>query len=94
LAKASNEYSGAELEQAIIASLFKAFFEKKEISTEIILGCIEETYPLAKTMSEPVQEMREWAKNRARYASSKFRDTQGKLHSVKRWSNLGSLEEL
>ena len=94
LAKASSEYSGAELEQAIIASLFKAFSEEKEISTEIILSCIKETYPLAKTMSEPVQEMREWSKNRARYASNKFRDTQGKLHSVKHWSNLGSVEEL
>jgi SpoVK/Ycf46/Vps4 family AAA+-type ATPase len=70
LAIASSEYSGAEIEEAIISAMFDAFYDKKELTTEGVLASLQQTVPLSKTMSEDVDNLRKWAKGRARPATS------------------------
>ena len=65
LAAASEGFSGAEIEQAVITSLYAAFNQKGLLSTEIILKEIGSTYPLSTTMHERIESLREWACQRA-----------------------------
>ncbi len=64
LAKLSNGYSGAELEQAIVASLHEAFSSKSEVSTAMIEAAIRSSPPLSVTMKERIDDLREWARGR------------------------------
>jgi SpoVK/Ycf46/Vps4 family AAA+-type ATPase len=68
LAEASERFSGAELEQAIISALFDAFYEGQELTTEHVFEAIRQTVPLARTMEEQVSRLRSWAEGRARVA--------------------------
>lgn len=70
IADACDEFSGAEIEEAIKEALFKAFDENKEISTEHIIEAMKKTYPISHTMKENINDMRRWAKARAVLASS------------------------
>lgn len=70
LALKSKGYSGAEIEEAIISTMFDMFYENKNMSTEGLLTSIEQTVPLSKTMSEDMDALREWAQGRARQATS------------------------
>ncbi|MBN2020706.1 MAG: AAA family ATPase [Sedimentisphaerales bacterium] len=70
LARACSGYSGAEIEEAIISSMFDAFYEKQPITTQRLLESIGQTVPLSKTMSEEVDGLRKWAEGRARRATS------------------------
>ncbi len=65
LAASSNGFSGAEIEQAIVAGLYTAFSAKQQLSTEILIAEIQSTQPLSVTRAEEVQAIREWAKTRA-----------------------------
>ncbi len=69
LVEASKEYSGAEIEEAIISALYDSFSEKKELETSHVLATLSQTVPLAKTMSEKISSLRNWAVGRARNAS-------------------------
>jgi SpoVK/Ycf46/Vps4 family AAA+-type ATPase len=70
LAEASAGYSGAEIEQAVIAALYDAFDLDREVTTEDILNAIGQSVPLSMTMRETIDILREWAATRARPASS------------------------
>ncbi len=65
LAAASDGYSGAEIEQAIVAGMYTAFNAKQQLTTEILLGELKGTQPLSATRAEDVAAIREWAKARA-----------------------------
>jgi len=65
LASASEGFSGAEIEQAIVAGLYTAFAQKEQLSTDILLGEIRGTQPLSVTRAEDIQAIRVWAKTRA-----------------------------
>jgi SpoVK/Ycf46/Vps4 family AAA+-type ATPase len=69
LADASKDFSGAEIEEAIISALYDAFYLKTDLSTELILNSIKQTVPLAKTMDEQINRLRMWCEGRARNAS-------------------------
>lgn len=69
LVAASKEFSGAEIEQAIISALYDAFSENGELATEHILEALRQTVPLSKTMDEQLSRLRTWAEGRARHAS-------------------------
>lgn len=71
IADACEDFSGAEIEEAIKEALFKAFDENEEITTEHIIEAMKKTYPISKTMKENISDMRRWAKARAVLASSK-----------------------
>jgi ATP-dependent 26S proteasome regulatory subunit len=65
LATASEGFSGAEIEQAIIAGLYTAFAQKQQLTTEILVAEIRGTQPLSVTRAEDIQAIRDWAKTRA-----------------------------
>jgi hypothetical protein len=65
LAAASQGFSGAEIEQAIVSGLYTAFAQKQQLSTDILLGEIRGTQPLSVTRAEDIQAIRDWAKTRA-----------------------------
>lgn len=69
LSVASKGFSGAEIEQAIIDALYDAFEENRPLHTQDILNQLAQTYPLSRTMQEPLSRLRLWAQNRTRLAS-------------------------
>lgn len=70
LAKASNDYNGAEIEQAVIAGLVNAFKDgKRKLKQEDIFRALGRTVPLATTMAESIKEIKRWADKRAVRAS-------------------------
>ncbi|GIK15140.1 MAG: ATPase [Planctomycetota bacterium] len=64
LAKATEGYSGAEIEQAVLAGLHEAFDAGEELTTERLLKAVEASPPLSVTMAEQVEALRVWAKGR------------------------------
>jgi SpoVK/Ycf46/Vps4 family AAA+-type ATPase len=71
LIEATVDYSGAEIEQAIIAALYDAFDTGNDLSSDGLLNTLKDIVPLAITMREMIDSMREWARTRARPASAK-----------------------
>jgi ATP-dependent 26S proteasome regulatory subunit len=65
IAAASDGFSGAELEQAIVAALYDCFSRRQPLCTEAILTEIARTRPLSVTMAENVESLRRWARERA-----------------------------
>ena len=86
LAQRSDGYSGAEIEEATISALYRVFKTGEELRDEHVLSALEETQPLSETMKEQIQQMRSWAKLRARYASQLGRSESGEI--VNRWANM------
>ncbi len=64
LSKASEGYSGAEIEQAVISALHEAYADKSELDTDRILLALKTSPPLSVTMAESVEYLRAWAKDR------------------------------
>jgi AAA+ superfamily predicted ATPase len=64
LAKTSEGYSGAEIEQAILAALHDAFADQAELDTARVKKALENSPPLSVTMAERVDALRRWAENR------------------------------
>jgi len=69
LADASPDFSGAEIEAAVISALYDAFYAKEALCSRHVLAALAQTVPLAKTMAEKVAAQRDWAKGRARNAN-------------------------
>ena len=70
LADATPGFSGAEIEAVVIEALYNAFDETKEMTTDSIITAVRQTVPLSMTMRERIEDLREWAEQRARQASS------------------------
>lgn len=64
LARAGDGYSGAELEQGVIAALHDAFVRGVELDTDAILKALKQSPPLSVTMSERLAALRAWADGR------------------------------
>ena len=77
------EFSGAEIEQAVISALYDAFDAERELTPEGLLQAAREIVPLAVTMKEGIDAMREWARTRARTASV---NTEGPKAKVDRFA--------
>jgi SpoVK/Ycf46/Vps4 family AAA+-type ATPase len=69
LVEASHDFSGAEIEEAIISALYDAFSSRQELGNQHVLSALQETVPLARTMDEQINRLRQWAEGRARNAS-------------------------
>lgn len=69
VAEATEKYSGAELEQLVIASFFHAFSRSREVLTEDLLRMARDSVPLAVTMHERIKLLKEWAQDRTRPAA-------------------------
>lgn len=61
LAKASPNFSGAEIEQVIIDAMHQAFANQQDFTTEDILCAIHDTVPLAAIASEQIHNLKHWA---------------------------------
>lgn len=64
LAEASGGFSGAEIEQAVIAALYAAFGAGRELTQADLLDELRGTRPLSVTMAEKVARLRAWAAGR------------------------------
>jgi SpoVK/Ycf46/Vps4 family AAA+-type ATPase len=64
LAQASEGFSGAEIEQAIVAVLYTAHAQHVTPNMEMIRHEFASTKPLAVVMAEKVEALREWASER------------------------------
>jgi len=64
LADASEGFSGAEIEQVIVAALYAAVGDKSRPTQQHLLAEIANTRPLSVLMAERVLALREWARSR------------------------------
>lgn len=69
-------FSGAEIEQGLVAAMYEAFAQDREFTQLDIIASIKSTLPLSKTMSEQVTALRDWARQRARPAASSVAEYQ------------------
>lgn len=64
LAAASNGFSGAELEQAVVAGLYSALGGSGKLNQDMLLQELASTRPLSVVMSEQINALRRWAADR------------------------------
>lgn len=64
LVEQTKEFSGAEIEQVIVSSLYTAFSSQKDLDTAAILTEVSATTPLSITLAEKIDALRTWAKDR------------------------------
>ncbi len=69
LALGADRLSGAEIEQSIVAALYAAFAEHRDLEPRDLECAIHETVPLYETFEERIKELRDWARHRARPAT-------------------------
>lgn len=61
LAAGAARFSGAELEQAVVSGMFRAFDAGREVETADIQAAIGETFPLAKARAAEIAALEQWA---------------------------------
>ena len=64
LAQASDGYSGAEIEQGIVAAMHEAFAGKTELTTKHVVDALAASPPISVTMAERIAGLRLWARGR------------------------------
>src|SRR5262249_61583918 len=69
LADVTADFSGAEIETVVTASLFDAFDEGADLDTDRLQRSVTEIVPLAVTMRWQIESLRGRAQKRARYCS-------------------------
>lgn len=76
LSKMSDGFSGAEIEQAVVAAMYEAFAQEREFHQLDIIAALKATLPLSRTMQEQVTALRDWARQRARPAAASVAEYQ------------------
>ena len=64
LAATTADFSGAEIEEAIVSGLYTAFAAGRRLDTETIVAEAKRTRPLSRTMGERLTALRNWARER------------------------------
>lgn len=64
VAESAKGFSGAEIEQAIVSSLYAAHAQKTVLSTTHLIEELARTKPLSVVMSERIETLRRWAAGR------------------------------
>ncbi len=64
LVAATDGFSGAEIESAVISSLYEALYRQQPLSTDTIVTAIKATVPLSVSRREEVDRLREMARSR------------------------------
>ncbi len=64
IVSACEGFSGSEIEQAVVASLYRALSQKRPLDTALLLEEIRQTIPLSVTRREDVEQLRETAQGR------------------------------
>ena len=70
LARATEGFTGSEIEQLVIDGLYDGFATGIEPTTVSLAKLIAQAVPLSRTMAEQVTSLREWARGRAKPATS------------------------
>lgn len=70
LAEETEKFSGAELEQLVVEALFNAFAGGTQLEDGHLIDASRDMVPLAVTMDDRLKDLREWARTRARMAST------------------------
>ncbi|MFB9186261.1 AAA family ATPase [Dactylosporangium sucinum] len=70
-------YSGAEIEQAVVAGLFDAFAERRELRYDDLVRATANMVPLSVTQAERLAAIRDWAETRAVAATASEDQDQG-----------------
>ncbi|PSL36522.1 ATPase family protein associated with various cellular activities (AAA) [Labedella gwakjiensis] len=65
LTSASEDYSGAEIEQAVVVAMYEAFAGGRTVTVDDLEKAVTSMIPLAVTQSEEVADIRSWAALRA-----------------------------
>jgi SpoVK/Ycf46/Vps4 family AAA+-type ATPase len=71
LSKATDGFSGAEIEQVVVGALYIAFDAKRELAQKDLLAEAKAVVPLSVMMREEIEELRTWASMRTRPTSKK-----------------------
>lgn len=74
LAKTTSGLTGAEIQSIIADALFDSFSNKVKLTNQQILREKSKITPLSKVMSEKIESLRSWARNRARFAGEEFHE--------------------
>lgn len=70
LVEASDGFTGAEIEAAIISAMYEGFSDNcRVISSVDIIKELKESVPISITMKENIESLRNWSRSRARNAS-------------------------
>ena len=69
IARAAEGYSGAEIDAALQAAMYRSFADKQALATQSLLQALAITVPLSTTRAEEIEALREWARSRAVPAS-------------------------
>lgn len=69
LVEATHGYSGAEIEQAVIGGLYRAFEAGRELETSDVLAAAKETHPLSRSRARQIALLTAWASQNAKHAS-------------------------
>ena len=64
LAQASQGFSGAEIEQAVISARYTSRAVDQEVSQALLVNELMKTRPLSVVMREKLTALRQWAKGR------------------------------
>ncbi|WP_126456291.1 AAA family ATPase [Sulfuriflexus mobilis] len=64
LVSQSEGFSGAEIEQAIVAALYAAHAQAQTLRNQHLLDELQQTRPLSVVMAEPIARLRSWAADR------------------------------
>ncbi len=88
LAEASEGYSGAEIEQAVVAAMYDAFAEQRAVGEADLFQALLAMVPLSVTQAEQIDAVRIWAQNRA-VAATAPEDRTGYRFGVDLTSALG-----
>lgn len=72
LADACEGFSGAEIEQALIAALYDAFDAGRALTDADVQAAFAATVPLSRTMADSIEALRRWARHKARPASRRL----------------------
>ena len=64
LAEATEGFSGAEIEQLVIAALYRALHRRRDLTGEILLDEAGSTVPLSVSRREEIDALRRWAEQR------------------------------
>ena len=70
LAVQAEGFSGAELEEVVVSALHEGFAAGRDIGQADLVSAVGSMVPLARTMREDIEALRNWARERARPASS------------------------
>jgi SpoVK/Ycf46/Vps4 family AAA+-type ATPase len=65
LAAATEGFSGAEIEAAVVGGMYRAFSAGTDLTTDGILAEVQVTVPLSKSRAEDIAALRAWAATRA-----------------------------